>query len=1393
MMSLLIWPGTHLALEPIPAFASAAISATTDATHFVAVFWKWLFGRSTARPQETTQTRTNRVSAIAVTPRKMVGYEGQRISFSAIGKDGLGDTVQGARFDWASSDLKKLQIDDSGEAALVGPGLVWVTASTAFASARVPVLIRPGVKPLQSDPEWQADQDQLRPDGSVGATTGGVGASASSEDGAGPNGSGEDGISGLLSSLIDKLAPTVYAQTGGGDSADFLYDELWSQPRNLVGSPPSRAIDTSMIGAILPEGSNFEFSIPITGLAGRGVPLGLPMNYNSRVWSRHASAITFNAVNTWPYVGFTISFGRVVTYGSGSGTKFVLIDSDGTRHYLGSGLGGTYQTNDGTHITYVGNTAGGTLYYNDGVSKTVSAINNRLLVTRVLDPNGNYLTISYASQQPPQCNSGIGFQWKQAISTITDTLGRVIQFNYDDCNNLTSITAPDYGAGTRTLVQFDYQAGTISNSFNGLTVENRPTGSVAQLKHVYYPATQTGYLFSYSVYGMIYTVSMRKQMTIDQNGAITDGTEKAYVTFNYPTTASSLTDAPAFTQRTEFPAATAGGTAVYSYATGGTPGTNKTFTITRPDSSTVILTRSDVSGAVDFGLLTQTEIKNSSGVSMARSVISYANDPGGSPQVQNVVSYDDATPTANQTKVDYDYDGYGNVTNVREYGFQDAGAWKVRRRSRSIYKTDATWVNAYLRSLVIESDTYDAGLDTSDANDALIAKTTLSYDDYGAMGGMENYGGGASPPGHLSSYDTTKTVRGNATGRTVYTDVGAGVSTTWLSKLDIFGNVTESQISCCNTQTATFGATHDYALAESVTKGASGGPQVTTSVAYDFNTSAASSTTDPNNLVTTVNTRDAELRPTLITYPTGATASASYNDSTPSVSQSVTYMDGVTQKTVSTSTVFDNMGRVIQQVNANGGQVNTSYDAMGRVVSRTSPFAAGGMPGPSTSYTYDALGRTTVVTLPDSQTVQTSYNGTTVMATDQVNRKVQRVSDGLGRLVTVNEQDSNGSLTQATNYAYDYLGNLTHVNQGGQLRAFKYDSISRLLYEKIPEQTATINDGTGVLWTSKYVYTTFNSISTKQDARGVITTYSYDSLNRVTQISYNTVSGVTTAPTVSYVYDSDPTYGTTADGMLVRVNAGTGYQERYTFDASFRVASTIRTIGSQTYTTSYGYNQASQLSQLTYPSTRVIDVGRDSAGRLNSLSTSGNGAATYLSGVSYNVAGQVTGDTLGNGVTEVFGYDTNRMQLTSQKAGTASPYTNRMNLTYSYQATAGQMGAGSTAGNASQLISVSGTINGTSESAAYTYDNLGRLATSNQTSNASSAQRRFAYDRWGQPDRRMGRGDGRQPDSEHRIAAIRRRADESDRERDDQRHFDRELLIRRGGERDQRWRSHIRL
>jgi YD repeat-containing protein len=544
-------------------------------------------------------------------------------------------------------------------------------------------------------------------------------------------------------------------------------------------------------------------------------------------------------------------------------------------------------------------------------------------------------------------------------------------------------------------------------------------------------------------------------------------------------------------------------------------------------------------------------------------------------------------------------------------------------------------------------------------------------------------------------------------------------------QLDVFGNVIRRQLSCCNEQSVTVDDGNNFAMPIEVTKGASGGPQVTTSAEYDFNTSLVISSTDENGHATTIDSRDAALRPTEITYHTGATKTADYDDGDQTVTLTLSYDDGE----VESSAVYDGWGRVLEQVDeANNGQVNTTYDAMGRVATRTNPFTAGGSPGPSTSFEYDALGRTTEVTLPDGDTAQTSYNGNEVTLTDQVSRQTKRTVDGLGRLITVTEENDSGSLSQTTSYAYNYLDLLTQVDQGAQQRKFKYDSIGRLLFEKIPEQSATINDGTGTYWSCKYTYTTFNAVATRQDARGVITTYSYDDLNRLGTISYNTVSGVTTAPTVTYVYDYDSTYSTTADGMVVRVNVGSDYQERYTFDGDMRVASTIRTLGSQTYTSSYLYNEANQPKRLTYPSGRGVNTVYDGDGRASGI-TDQVSSSNYMSSIGYNVAGQVTGLTFGNGVVEGYGYDADRMQLTTQKAGTTSPYTNRMDLTYDYDAASGEMGTGTTAGNSGQLVGISGTINGTTESASFTYDNVGRLVTSNQTTNGASAQRRFEYDR----------------------------------------------------------------
>ncbi len=197
-----------------------------------------------------------------------------------------------------------------------------------------------------------------------------------------------------------------------------------------------------------------------------------------------------------------------------------------------------------------------------------------------------------------------------------------------------------------------------------MTVENATQGqTIKVLRHVYFTEVNTGYLFSYSDYGMIHKVSLRKQMSVDGSGVISDGVENAYVSFNYPQTGTTqLTDAPEFTQRTE---SSEGVTGNYGYSSSeDTVAKTKTFTISRPDGSQLLLTRSTNTALIANGRLTQTEVKKD-GVSYGKSVYAYVNDGGGSPQLQAVTVYDDAGVA---TKVDYSYDQHGNVTDRREYG-----------------------------------------------------------------------------------------------------------------------------------------------------------------------------------------------------------------------------------------------------------------------------------------------------------------------------------------------------------------------------------------------------------------------------------------------------------------------------------------------------------------------------------------------------------------------------------------------------------------------------------------------------------------------------------------------------------------------------------------------------
>ena len=141
------------------------------------------------------------------------------------------------------------------------------------------------------------------------------------------------------------------------------------------------------------------------------------------------------------------------------------------------------------------------------------------------------------------------------------------------------------------------------------------------------------------------------------------------------------------------------------------------------------------------------------------------------------------------------------------------------------------------------------------------------------------------------------------------------------------------------------------------------------------------------------------------------------------------------------------------------------------------------------------------------------------------------VTDALGRLARVDEPTAAGLGTvetpnQPTNYAYDVLGNLRQVNQGGQTRFFAYDSLNRLLRAKNPEQadnavlslTDAVTGHNG--WTQGYSYDVAGNLTQRTDARGVTANYTYDNLNRNVTTTYaNEPANQPVTPQVKRYYD----------------------------------------------------------------------------------------------------------------------------------------------------------------------------------------------------------------------------------------------------------------------------------
>jgi len=212
---------------------------------------------------------------------------------------------------------------------------------------------------------------------------------------------------------------------------------------------------------------NFNWGIPLVGLAGRsGLDLGLSLVYNSLIWTRNGSSIKFNADNGFPAPGFRLGFPTIQQkYFNpmvGANAYLMILPSGARVELRQVGTTNIYEAADSSYIQLT-ELANPVVRTTDGSQMTYALIGSEYHCIEIKDRNGNFIAASYNSNG--------------RLTSITDTLNRVISFNYDSFQNIISITQL-WGGATHTWATFGYSNIQIRTNFAGLTVVGPPNGTM---------------------------------------------------------------------------------------------------------------------------------------------------------------------------------------------------------------------------------------------------------------------------------------------------------------------------------------------------------------------------------------------------------------------------------------------------------------------------------------------------------------------------------------------------------------------------------------------------------------------------------------------------------------------------------------------------------------------------------------------------------------------------------------------------------------------------------------------------------------------------------------------------------------------------------------------------
>ncbi|MFN0110025.1 MAG: hypothetical protein ACKVZH_14315 [Blastocatellia bacterium] len=991
---------------------------------------------------------------------------------------------------------------------------------------------------------------------------------------------------------------------------------------------------------------NYNWSLPIMGFPGRsGHDLGLSLSYNSTMWIRVGNTMVFdpdfNSASISP--GFTLGFptlagpyvntqsnkncyqlllpsGRVIELRQLSASVFESGDSSFTRLTLEASGYRTVRTTDGTQFKY----------------------QNLTECIEIKDRNGNLITATYNAYGQ--------------IETITDTLGRIFQLNYDGFQLLSSITF-----GTKLIATFGYVNNTLYTNFRDdptpqvpnpppLSFYNVSNGmTYPVLSQVYLQKDNSTYIFEPSTYGQVYEIRH-----------VPAGLERSKVRYNLPLTAAnfpSQPDCPRFTQRTNtaYEWNTTGVNTLFQIAPVSTAvGADICGQVTAPDGT--VYKEFAWGAGWQKGLVKETQTISASTLQKKTETIwdqdvytTYQNNP------RAIESKVIDVANGNKTRrTVIGYTSYNLPADVYEYDYNQT---TLLRRSHTDY---IHYTTQRIIGLPSAQMLYDG-------SNALKSKVTYSYDDAGLLQNLS-----PSPIKHdTANYGLSfLSGRGNLTKVRRY-DVNDTSGATFVESQTgyyISGSPALTR-DALNHQTNIF-YTDNFS-------------NVSNSNTYAYPTQVQ----DPDGYWSYIQYHHSWGEVTRTTNPKGASVRNDYNgyglllQTTNEVNQAYTrYEYALNQyfvKAYSTVqdglgefysiTTFDGHGRPRATVSDHPGSsgqyrgVYNVYDSMGRqsqvsnpteINSTWNPVGDDVVNGSNGGWrwslqTYDWKGRPLLSTNQDGTTSSASYvgcgcsGGDTTTVIDEMGRRQKAYRDVLGRTTQTEVLKLSGGNWvpySSTVTAYDVRNLVTGVTEyagavgsGGatQQTVMTYDGHGRLKTRKRPQEDAA----------TTFDYYANDQLQHSKDARNAEGTLTYNNRGLLIMATYINPGNVAPTSAVTFQYD--------ASGMRTEMDDGPG-KVTYQYSSLNRLNSETRTfdaIANKTFTLTYGYNLAGQLTTLTDPALNTINYNRDKAGRTTSITGSPYGGVTsYASGIQYRAWGSPKAVAYGSGFSASAKFTT-RMQV----------------------------------------------------------------------------------------------------------------------------------------------------